>query len=242
MPASARNDSKKTPKSVKRGRQKEVVYDILLECASLVKDEFWRQFYEDLATGKSTKGVYITNGTIQTSNKRNGFVYSITDKAPEVIVTELHHLLMTHTSICSKKDMNKKRQLVKEIEDELKAYDMAKWTSIKRKNIRTMLLVDYAVQLGKIHDLAWPAVIGAYQVIVNAFESKTHTSKDVSYENGKILSIDDIDLSEDSKSMENTRRDQVADAVAQEDTENNAVMLQSLFEPYLAAWVKMIRL
>ncbi len=110
---------KKTKQSV-RGRQKEIIYPILRECSTIIKDEFWRQFYEDLAAAKSTKGIYISNGIIQTSNKRNGFSYSITDKAPEVIVRELHHLLLTHTSICSRKDMNKKRQLVKEIETNLK--------------------------------------------------------------------------------------------------------------------------
>ena len=51
MPStSAKTAKKSTP--VKRGRQKDIVYNILLECSALVKDEFWRSFYEDLSVGK----------------------------------------------------------------------------------------------------------------------------------------------------------------------------------------------
>jgi hypothetical protein len=238
----ATGKSTKAATKTKKGRQKEVVYDILTECAALMRDEFWKQFYEDLAVGKSTKGIYITNGTIHTSNKRNGFTYSITDKAPEVIVAELHHLLISHTSICSKKDMNKKRQFVQEIEEELNAYDEAKWTSIKRKNVRNMLLVDYAVYLNKVHDLSWPATINAYRTIISAFENKTHASRDVEYENGKILSIDGIELSEDETCIINTRQDRMTDSVvAAAEPDDGAILLQSLFDPYIAAWIKMIK-
>jgi hypothetical protein len=224
----------------KRGRQRDVIYPILSECASLVKDEYWRQFYDDLAVGKPTKGIWISNGVVQTSNRRNGFSYNITDKAPEVIIAELHHLLIAHTSICSRKDMIKQKQFMKEIEEELEEYDRGKWTSIKRKHMRTMLLVDYAINLGKRYKLSWPAIIGAYNVITNAFESKTHNSKDVSYENGEIVDIDDIELDTDKGVIVNIRKDDIPDSCP-DDEPKHAVILQSLFEPYLAAWIKTIK-
>jgi len=223
---------------IKKGRQRDVVYNILLECAALVKDEFWHQFYEDLAIGKSTKGIYIANGVIQTSTKRNGFSYNITDKAPEVILAELHHLLTTHTSICSHKDMNKKRLFVQELEAEFADYDKAKWTSIKHKNVRAMLLVDYAIYLNKIHALNWPATISAYQTITGAFESKTHSSKDVTYEGGKIRNIDDIEYI-DGKIV-NTRFDQVEEENITINESSSGILLQSLFDPYINAYIKTI--
>jgi ribosomal protein S1 len=237
-----KRNAKDKNSAIKRGKQRDIVYGILLECAAIVRDEFWRRFYEDLAVGKSTKGIYITNGVIQTSNKRNGFVYSITDKAPEVIVAELHHLLTTHTSICSRKDMLKKRQFVRELEDELNEYDRAKWTGIKRKNVKTMLLVDYAIRLNRLHSLTWPATIAAYQTITSAFDNKTHSSRDVEYVGGKILSIEDIELDEESKSIVNTRQsiEEEREAPVQL-ARSNAIMLQSLFEPYIAAWIKTVQ-
>jgi len=224
--------------SIKRGRQKDIIYGVLLECSSIAKDEFWRNFYEDLASGKASRGIYISNGVIHSSNKRGGFTYNITDKAPEVIVQELHYLLTTHTSICSRKDMTKKRQLVKEIQDELNEYDKGKWTAVKRKNVRNMLLVDFSLNLKQKYNLTWPATLSAYQTILTAFDCRTHSSKDVNYERGKIRSIEDIEISEDGKTIINQRDvfDEPEDV-----QESNAIYIQSLFEPYVSAWIKSIK-
>lgn len=226
-------------------RNKEILYPILLECAKLTRDEFWVQFYQDLAIGKSTKGIFISHGVIQSSNnKRNGFAYSITDKAPEVIVPELHKLIISHTSICSRKDTVRRQTFLKEMSKELQEYKDGKWTSIKRKNLRAMLLVNYAISLQKAHNLSWDATIAAYRTIVMAFETKTHNSKDVDYENGKILNIDDIELSEDGTYIVNTR----ADSYDMENDDLNASiqpngpgLLRGLWEPYLSTWMKLLR-
>lgn len=217
----------------KKGRQKEIIYSILLDCSELVSDEYWKQFYKDLATGKSTKGIYITNGIIQTSNKRNGFIYSITDKTPETIVKELHHLLITHTNICSKKDISKKLQIIKQIEDEINYYKSCKWSSIKRKNYRNMLLVEYCLYLKRKYNLSWTNTINAYKIIIFAFDSKTHSSNDVVYNNGKVTNIYDIIYS--NESMINTR--QIIEDIKDTDT---CISIQKLFEPYITAWIKYI--
>jgi hypothetical protein len=222
-------------------RQKEVIYPILLECAGLTRDEFWVAFYQDLAIGKASKGLYISHGVIQSSNKRNGFQYSISDKAPEVIVAELHHLITTHTSICSSKDSSKKRAFVAELEEELSAYERGKWTAIKRKNLRIMLLIDYALHLRKTYDLDWPATIGAFRTITGAFEGKTHTSRDVEYEQGRITSIEDIELSEDGTCIVNIRGDVEPVRIREVVEKNGPGLLQSLWEPYLGAWLKALR-
>ena len=240
MPGSkAHASTKKTKTPVVR--QKEVIYPILLECAGLTRDEFWTQFYQDLAAGKASKGVYISHGVIQSSNKRNGFSYSISDKAPEVIVAELHHLITTHTSICSSKDASKKRAFVAELEEELAGYDRGKWTAIKRKNLRTVLLIDYALHLRKVHDLDWPATIGAFRTITGAFEGKTHTSKDVEYERGRITSIEDIEPNEDGTRIINMREDAEPVKAKSATEKTGPGLLQSLWEPYLGAWLKAMR-
>lgn len=245
MPVSKTKNTpaKKSKPSAAKPKQKEVIYPILLECAAITKDEFWIQFFQDMASGKASKGVWISHGVIQSSNKRNGFSYSIADKAPEVIVAELHHLITTHTSICSRKDAAKKKAFVDELDDELTAYDEGKWTSIKRKNIRMMLLVDYAIQLQRAYNLGWLETISAYRTIVGAFESKTHTSKDVNYEDGKIISIDDIEFNEDETSIVNTRIDNVDDFESKSEIpeRKGPYMLHALFEFYVAALMKSIK-
>jgi len=226
----------------KKGRRKEIIYPILQECALLSKDDFWKQFYEDLSIGKSTKGIYIINGSIQTSNKRNGFTYNITDKSPEDIITELHSLLINYTGIYSKKDVAKRKQFVDEIEEELKEYKNSKWTSIKRKNVRLMLLADFAIYLGKKHSLPWSKVIQSFETIISAFDNKTHKSKDISYKNGKVLAIDDIEFDDEQKLIINLRQDKISDDTnSAAETETKTILLQNLFEPYMITRFKMIR-
>lgn len=222
-------------------KPKEVVYPILSECADLVRDEFWKQLYQDLSAGKVTKGIFISHGVIQSSNKRNGFQYSITDKAPEVIIVELHLLITTHTSICSKKDVSKKQVFIEELEKELSNYDRGKWTSIKRKNLRMILLVDYAIYLQKLHNLDWISTMAAHRTIVRAFDDKTHSSKDVEYEDGKIISIQDIEIDEDRKSIINLREDDSKITENISSDSNRPGLLKSLWEPYLAAWLKTLK-
>lgn len=222
-------------------KPKEIVYPILSECADLVRDEFWKQLYQDLSAGKVTKGIFISHGVIQSSNKRNGFQYSITDKAPEVIVVELHHLITTHTSICSRKDVSKKQAFIDDLEKELSDYGKGKWTSIKRKNLRMILLVDYALHLQKLHNLDWTATMAAHRTIVRAFDDKTHSSRDVEYEDGKIISIQDIELDDNGKNIINLREDssQVTENTVSES--NRPGLLKSLWEPYVAAWLKTLK-
>jgi hypothetical protein len=232
---------KKSKNVTKKPRQKEIIYPILKECSLIVKDRFWKQFYEDLSSGKSTKGLYISNGVIQTSNKRNGFYYPITDKAPEVIVTELHRLLTTHTNICSRKDLNQKLSIVKVLKKELSEYDNSEWTSIKRKNVRNMLIVEYAIRLHKELELSWASTIQAYHTILNAFENKTHSSKDVVYSKGKIHDILDIEYDEETKNMINTRKIEVEDEEKEEIITEPGISLQSMFESYVNACIKHVK-
>lgn len=225
----------------KKKKQKPVIYDILKECSTIVKDDFWIQFYEDLASGKSTKGIYIINGTIQTSNKRSGFSYSIMDKAPEVIVRELHYLLTNIAGICSKKDINKKKQVVKDIEDELAEYEKYKWTSIKRKNIKNMLILNYVIKMNKKYGLTWDDTIMLYKTILNAFEFKTHTSKDVIYTNGSIVGINDIVYDKTRKTMVNTRELPSNSNKNNQKESSDEYFVENLFENYINNWIKHIK-
>jgi len=232
----------KTKLIQKKIRHKEILYPILKECSLVVKDKFWKQFYEDLSSGKSTKGIFISNGTIQSSNKRNGFSYTISnDKAPEIIVKELHYLITTHTNICSSRDINQKRNIIVELEEELQAYDNSEWTSIKRKSIRDILIVNYAIKLNKKYNLDWNSTISAYHTILNAFENKTHTSKDVVFSKGKIQHIYDIEFSEIEKKILNKRKLEKDKFEVQEDNHNTGIILQNLFENYVNVWVKYIK-
>jgi hypothetical protein len=138
----------------------------------------------------------------------------------------------------------RRQAFLKELDSEFKGYKTGKWTSIKRKNLRAMLLVNYAISLQKAHSLSWDATIAAYRTIVMAFETKTHSSKDVEYENGKILNIDDIEASEDGTYIVNVRAetyDGEGDDPSIPVRANGPALLRGLWEPYLAAWMKLLK-
>jgi hypothetical protein len=99
-----------------------------------------------------------------------------------------------------------------------------------------MLIVDYVLNLQKTYDLSWQATIQAYKTIISAFDSKTHNSKDVNYENGKIINIENIEY--DNECIVN-RRELIEEI--KDDTIEGNISLQKLFEPYIASWIKFIK-
>src|SRR5271170_4614528 len=111
-------------------KPKNILYPLLEECALKSTDEFWKNLYEELSVGKCTKGVYIQNNIVSTYNKKTGFCYSIVNKTSDEIMRELHILIMKHTNLCSKKDLDKKNKILSVIKNELQ-YE--KWSNIKRK-------------------------------------------------------------------------------------------------------------
>lgn len=222
----------------KTARTATTLYPILGECGDICTDDFWKHFYRDLSVGKTPRGIYISNGTVHTSNKRGGFSYSITDKAPAVIVRELHHLLTTHTSICSRRDVNKKRRFIEELEEELDQYDHGKWTSIKRKSVRQVLIINFVIELERQYSLGWPKTVAAYRTVLDAFESKTHTSKDIDYRDGKIRHIADIEYDEEDEKITNTRFINADKVHLEQSHGEGSVALQSLFESYVQGLVR----
>ena len=95
--------------SVRIRGKKEVLYPIFEECSNIVSDEYWKSFYDELSYGKTPKSLYISNGTICTSNKRKSFTYSFTNKQAKTVAKELHTLILENTNLYSNKDLKKKK-------------------------------------------------------------------------------------------------------------------------------------
>lgn len=90
-----------------RGK-KELHYPIFHECSELVSDEYWKSLFDDLGYGKYPKGLYISNNTICSTNKRKAFTYSFINKPAKLIARELHELILEHTNLYSNRDLKKK--------------------------------------------------------------------------------------------------------------------------------------
>lgn len=172
-----------------RGK-KELLYPIFEECSNLITDEYWKSFYEDLSFGKTPKCLYISNDTICTTNKKKSFTYSFVNKEANVIVKELHTLILENTNLCSNKDLKKKKLDIeitrKKIE---KTNKITKFSMIKSKNIKDLLITNFVIDMKHKYNLSWAQSQLLLSIISTAFICKNLTSQDVVYENNKIKSI-----------------------------------------------------
>src|ERR1700690_3860665 len=123
--------------SVRIRGKKEVLYPIFEECSNIVSDEYWKSFYDELSYGKTPKSLYISNGTICTSNKRKSFTYSFTNKQAKTVAKELHTLILENTNLYSNKDLKKKKLDMELAKKEIeKTKKVSKFSMIKSKNTR----------------------------------------------------------------------------------------------------------
>jgi hypothetical protein len=106
--------------------------------------------FEDLAFGKYPKQIYISNYTIQSSNRKKSFSYSFRHKPVDEILRETIDLLTLHTDLISGEEVKKKR----DGNEPFKKDTWTCWKDIKKKYIKDMLLMEFCLRLKK--DLSLP--------------------------------------------------------------------------------------
>jgi hypothetical protein len=89
------------------------------------------------------------------------------------------------------------------IEEEIKE-SRKNWTSIRKKNIKDLLIENYVIDMKNKYSLTVKQSKYLLSVIFIAMIFKVITVKDIKYENGKIDNIEGIDI---EKKKINLRRD-----------------------------------
>lgn len=186
--------AKKDVQIFKNGKNN-ILYPIFADCIRFTTDEFWKNLFEELSYGKCPKSIYISNSTIYSSNKRKGFSYIIPMdgiKTPKEVFVEIRELLMNNTAICSSIDVSIKKEELREKQDD-EITNETTWSEIRKKNLREIFIVKYAVRMKKKHKLSWIAARHLYSLIQIGFIYKHQTSKDVNFRNRRIENIDGIE-------------------------------------------------
>jgi len=179
-----------------RGK-KELHYPVFHECAELVADEYWKSFFEDLGYGKYPKGLYISNETICSTNKRKAFTYCFTEKSAREIAKELHELILENTNLYSSRDLKKKKidmELAKKEIEKVKKVD--RFSMIKSKVVREMLIINFVIKMKYKYNLTWQQSKLLLSTISVAFLCKNIVSADVVYSNSEIKSINGLSFSD----------------------------------------------
>lgn len=198
---------------------KDIVYPIFLECCSFCEDLFWENIFEKLAYGEAPTGSYINKGYICCTYKDREFNYKIVRKDPKVIYDELYHIFTTKLSILSMREKFKKKIEFQLLETQIKE-SRTNWFDIKRKNIKKLLIEQYIIHLKNKHSLSMKTTHHLLSLIMLSIIFKVITSKDIIYDNNKIVDIKGISIVDNNITFDKDIFEIIDDSSGQKATKN----------------------
>lgn len=183
--------------------KRELIYPFFLDCINHCTDTFWEQIFDDLAYGKAPYGTYITKGFLCCSYKNKEFSYKIERKETSLILyTDIFTLMKEKLGILSYKETMQKKLDFTDLEKNMRN-SRQEWSDIKKKTIKDSLYEKYAIDMGKKHNLSTHQTKYLLALLLLAITFKSITSKDIIYENDKIIHINGIEISESNIALVN---------------------------------------
>lgn len=173
--------------------KKELLYPIFLECSQHADDTFWENIFEDLAYGKAPYGTYISKDFLCCGYKKKEFSYKIEKKTSETIYNEIYALLTKRLGLLSHREKVKKKKIFTDLEDSIKD-TRKKWSDIKKKNMRELLIELYVTHMKNKHMLSSKQAKYLMSIILIAIVFKVITAVNIHYSDGRINNIDGIDF------------------------------------------------
>jgi hypothetical protein len=173
--------------------KKELLYPIFLECCQHADDTFWENIFEDLAYGKAPYGTYISKDFLCCGYKKKEFSYKIEKKTSDIIYKEIYALLTKRLGLLSQREKVKKKKVFTDLEDSIKD-TRKKWSDIKKKNMRELLIELYVTRMKNKHMLSSKQAKYLISIILIAIVFKVITAVNIHYSDGRINSIDGIDF------------------------------------------------
>jgi hypothetical protein len=173
--------------------KKDIIFPMFLECLQYITDTFWESVFEDLAHGKAPYGTYISKGFLCCSYKNKNFSYKIERKDSKQLHDEVYNLLVGKLGLLSHREKVKKRIEFQNTEEKMKEC-RKDWASIKKKNIRDLMIEQYVVRIKKEHMLSLVEARYLISILYMAMTFKVITAKDIDYSNGMINKIEGIDF------------------------------------------------
>lgn len=171
--------------------ERDIVYPIFLECCNFTDNIFWENIFDNLAYGDSPYGTYISKDFLCCNYKNKKFSYKIENKKSSIIYTEVYNLLKNKLGLMSKLERNNKRLQM----DNNLNIKKETWNSIKKKNIKSLLIEQYVIRMKNMYKLSIKKSKYLLSLIYICLLFKVVTNKDIIYENNLILDIKGIEIS-----------------------------------------------
>lgn len=182
-------------KSIRNRGKRDVLHPIFLECKAICNNEYWKNVFDDLAYGKYPKQIYISNQTIQSSNRKKPFSFIMKDKPAKEVMENTISILTCFTDLISSEEIKKK----KDGNDLHKRDNWNYWKDIKRKYIKDILLMNYCLELKKDYGLSTKSTSCLYQGLIYRIYSGQIT--DIVMKDRKIESIPALTIDPDTKKI-----------------------------------------
>jgi len=173
--------------------RKEIIYPIFLECTQYTPDVFWQNIFEDLGYGITPYGTYFSKDYLCCNYKKKEFNYKIEKKESNILFKEVYNILSKKLGLLSQTQKIERKKDFVDFEDKIK--DSRKtWNDIRKKNIKELLIEQYAVKMKNKYSLSIKQSRKLFKVIIIALVLKIITTSDIHYENGNILKINGINF------------------------------------------------
>jgi hypothetical protein len=166
--------------------KKEILYPCFLRLVAEVEDYFWKNIFEDMAYGVCPYGTFIHQGTLYCNMKDKKISFHFLNKPSDEIRDTILDYFRTKLNINTTKEYASIRT---HIEASLSIDHYQSWKEIRKKNIQTILIVNYALSLAKQLNLTTPQTQKVLKALFTAFTFKTIAKEDVQYSKGSIVSI-----------------------------------------------------
>ena len=210
--------------------KKEIIYPVFLECCQHADDSFWENIFEDLAYGKTPYGTYINKNFLCCSYKNKEFSYKIERKDSDELYNDIYNLLTNKLGILSNKEKIKKRTAFNNTETRIKECRQ-EWGTIRKKNIRDLLVERYVVDMKNKHSLTLKQSKYLLSILFISIVFKVITSEDIEYSHGKIQNINGIEFSKKKIIIKRNIYD--INTELPSDTYNNKKFISDNWEKYL---------
>jgi len=170
--------------------KKDIIYPFFIECCKFTTDVFWKNIFQDLAYGVTPYGTYINKDFLTCNYKDKEFVYKIVKKEPRELFNDIYDLFKNKLSLISRDEIIKKKDDIRGSSHENIYED---WSSIKKKNLKEIMIEKYAINMSKKHNLSITQTKYLVSLIFLSFIFKVFSSNDIIMENGKIEHINGIE-------------------------------------------------
>ena len=172
--------------------KREIVYPFFIECCKYTDDEYWKSIFEDLAYSITPYGVYVNKDFLVCNYKDKEFSYKIQKKDPQDLYREVTGIFKGKLGLMSRDEIIQKKNDIDSMKEDIRNY--TEWSSIKKKNIKEILIENYAISMRSKYSLSLAQTRYLVSIIFLAFIFKVLTSNDINIQNGEIISIDGLEF------------------------------------------------